>query len=92
MLEALQEHENNEVYQQVLQMIETYFNDVSVGTNVLFSLLRTSYSVISHVFILIFDLVYSFQNGEAENLAPRDVGGALEFNTNNSAPNNGFQF
>lgn len=30
LLEKLQEHENNEVYQQVLQMIETYFQDVNI--------------------------------------------------------------
>lgn len=30
MLEQLQEHDNKEVYQQVLYLIETYFSDVSL--------------------------------------------------------------
>lgn len=33
MLEQLQEHENKDVYQQVLALIETYFNDVSITRN-----------------------------------------------------------
>lgn len=35
---------------------------------------------------------FRFQNGEAENLAPKDAGATLEFNTNGAAPNRGFQF
>ncbi|XP_031617394.1 importin subunit alpha [Contarinia nasturtii] len=54
LLEKLQEHENQEVYENVTQLIDKYFND---------------------------------GDDEAENLAPKDVNGALEFNSDNTKPN-----
>lgn len=56
-LEALQTHENEDVYKNVLALIETYFQD----------------------------------GGEQEDLAPKAVGGSLEFRPNDT-PNGNFSF
>lgn len=57
-LEALQNHENNEIYDRAYQLIDTYFSEAE----------------------------------EEKELAPKAVNGALEFNSNATNGNGGFNF
>lgn len=88
-LERLQEHENEEVYKQVYTLLETYFAEVSsYHFRLNFQIERPIFSRIEskyHFFV-------GLQSNEAENLAPKADGEALEFSTNNAATNGGFKF
>lgn len=84
-LSSLQKHENSEVCQISSQLIDTYFHNVSIIVTVIsgFPKLNLECSKNKFNFLL--------QDGKAKDLAPEDVGGSLEFNTNNDT-NNGFKF
>lgn len=81
-IDKLQTHQNEEIYKYVAEMIDLYFPVVSSIALDSFAKIKQTANECKT------SCIFPIQNDEAENLAPKNDGDTLQFNTNNANGNN----